>query len=127
MSEIQDKSDRRWDMHTERQIAIAKAGALAVTVLNSGSWLALLSQASALQEASVGYALGAWGAGALLGTLIWMCIFNNAIAQMNYDFDRTCKSSMRQMERGKLWGYIVSIGSLVCFTVGVIALAMAFV
>lgn len=41
-------TDGRWDMHTDRQITAAKGGALAVTILNSGSWLALLSQVSNL-------------------------------------------------------------------------------
>ena len=49
-----DKHEQRWDIHTERQLPASKAGATAVTVLNSGSWLALLSQADKLSSDGIG-------------------------------------------------------------------------
>jgi hypothetical protein len=61
---LKKDADARWDMHTDRQIAAAKGGALAVTILNSGSWLALLSQVSNLEGYNIGGPVLAWGLGA---------------------------------------------------------------
>lgn len=126
MNTSNDNSDRRWDIHTERQLSIAKAGALAVTVLNSGSWLALLSQASDLKGVSIGYSLGAWGLGALLGTLIWIIMFFNSRAQMDHDFDKNNKVHIRKMVVGARCGYMAAFGALLFFAIGVLALALVF-
>ncbi|HBR41760.1 hypothetical protein [Sulfitobacter sp. UBA4523] len=115
----------RWDIHTERQISVAKAGSVAVTVLNSGSWLALLSQMGSLKDVAIGPVLGLWGLGALLGTLIWFFIYVNAVNQMRHDFDQEDQALIRKLHNGVRWGIVVASGSLFSFGLGVIMLAFA--
>ncbi|WP_390915185.1 hypothetical protein [Pseudosulfitobacter sp. SM2401] len=126
MKRNQEELDRRWDVHTERQIAISKSGVLAVTVLNSGSWLALLSQTGKLQDFAIGWVLGSWGAGALLATLIWIVMFLNSHAQMQHDFDRENKSHVRKLDKNLVCGVVLAAASLFSFGVGVVMLALAF-
>lgn len=121
---------RRWDMHTDRQLAAAKGGITAVTILNSGSWLALLSQADKLASLEpsmgVGQAFLAWGLGALFGTLPWLFLYLNSNYLGLNDLDR---EKERQSEFGltatRFLGLASILVSLSCFGWGVIALSSA--
>lgn len=115
----------RWDIHTERQISVAKAGSLASTVLNSGSWLALLSHVGSLKDVAIGPVLGLWGLAALLGTLIWLFIYVNAVNQMRHDFDQKDQAFIRKLDNGVRRGIVVASASLFSFGLGVIMLAFA--
>ena len=123
MERTQAELDRRWDIHTERQAVITRAGILATTVLNSGSWLALLTQVSDLQDKPIGLVLGLWGLGAFFGTLIWLFLYLNASRQMLHDFDRD-NEVLRTNLHSSIW-YCVApfVLSLLCFVAGVIMLA----
>jgi uncharacterized membrane protein YkvI len=127
MNRSQEELDRRWDMHSERQNSIAKAGSLAVTVLNSGSWLALLTQVGSIQNEPIGWVLGFWGLGALLGTLIWVVIYCNASQLMQHDFDRTSVELSAKLDRSVVYGLILVFASLTCFAIGVLMLALNFI
>lgn len=123
----EETTDGRWDMHTDRQIAAAKGGALAVTVLNSGSWLALLSQVSNLEGYDTGWPVLAWGTGALLGTLIWLLIYRGTDLQGKHEFDRENEKFIAALNMNIKLGYGVAIASLVCFGTGVLMLAVALI
>lgn len=122
----QEQHDKRWDIHTERQIAAAKGGATAVTVLNSGSWLALLSQTGKLQDVGVGYPIIFWGAGALVGTLLWLFIYRGTLLQWKNDIDRSNAQIPSLIDRNIKFGVSAAIVSLVCFGAGVGSLAYSF-
>jgi hypothetical protein len=82
---MDEEQIKRWDIHTERQVAVTKAAVAAVTILNSGSWLALLSQignVTALDgsEGVVGRLFLCWGTGAFLGTLTWFFVYLNVLS-----------------------------------------------
>ncbi len=123
---IDPNDDARWDMHSERQIAASKGGAAAVTILNTGSWLALLSQASALTEASVGLPIALWGAGAFFGTSIWLFIYRGAGLQWLHDQDRDDAKISKKLDNNILFGYLAAVLALVSFAAGVAALAHSF-
>jgi hypothetical protein len=122
---IDRSNDARWDIHTERQIGASKGGAVAVTVLNSGSWLALLSQLGNVPETNVGGVVLAWGLGALLGTAIWLFIYRGTALQGDHDFDRDNVKLSKSLELNIRMGVGVAIASVVCFGAGVIMLASA--
>lgn len=117
--------DSRWDMHSERQIAASKGGAAAITILNSGSWLALLTQASALANAGIGLPILLWGLGAGLGTLLWLFIYRGTNLQWEHDADRENPAKLAKLTRNIYIGVGVAIASLLCFIVGVVSLAYA--
>lgn len=117
----------RWDMHTDRQIGAAKGGALAVTILNSASWLALLSQVSNLQGYNIGWPVLAWGTGALLGTLIWLFIYRGASLQGDHDFDRENEKIIGAMETNIILGFVIAAASIACFGMGVLMLTVALI
>lgn len=124
----QTEIDERWDVHTERQIAIAKAGVIAVTVLNSGSWLALLSQADKVislakpgSDASSIFLF--WGVGAFLGTFTWLFIYMAAISQSQHDFYRDVRRHQILLEVWRGLGLLCVILSVACFLLGVLALS----
>lgn len=121
----QETLDKRWDIHTERQLGAAKGGATAVTVLNSGSWLALLSQASGLEGFNVGPTVAYWGYGALLGTLLWLFIYFATRIQATHDYDRSDETKTMILNSNNFLGMLVAIGSLVCFGLGVHSLSEA--
>jgi hypothetical protein len=120
-------TDGRWDMHTDRQIAAAKGGALAVTILNSGSWLALLSQVSNLEGYNTGWPVLAWGTGALLGTLIWLFIYRGTALQGDHEFARDDEKIRAALDMNIRLGLGTAIASLVCFGIGVLMLAVALI
>jgi hypothetical protein len=120
-------TDGRWDMHKDRQIAAAKGGALAVTILNSGSWLALLSQVSNLEGYDTGWPVLAWGTGALLGTLIWLFIYRGTALQWDHDFDRDNEKIIAALDMNIRLGFGTAIASLACFGIGVLMLAVALI
>ena len=122
---IDSTTDVRWDIHTERQIAASKGGAVAVTVLNSGSWLALLSQLGNLSETNVGGVVLAWGMGALLGTAIWLFIYRGTSLQAQHDSDRDSKKLIKALDRNIQIGVGVALASVACFGVGVFMLAFS--
>ena len=124
----QAEIDKRWDIHTERQISIAKAGVVAVTVLNSGSWLALLSQADkVISLAKPGSDVSAvflfWGVGAFLGTVSWLFIYLAALTQSQNDFHRDVKRHEILLEVWRGLGLLCVISALVSFLLGVVALS----
>lgn len=126
----QEELDGRWDMHTERQIAASKGGITAITVLNSGSWLALLSQADKLgslaNKEAVSQVVFFWGFGAFFGTLPWLFVYLNTIYLSLHDYDRDSRWS----SFGLLWtrtaGLASVFASLFCFAAGVLALSRMF-
>ncbi len=120
-------SDDRWDMHSDRQLAASKGGALAITVLNSASWLALLSQASELTDFDIGWSILAWGFGALLGTLIWLFIYRSTILQSRHDFDRENEKFSVALDNNIKMGVGAAVAALACFGAGVLLLAIVFV
>jgi hypothetical protein len=123
-----DRSDdERWDIHTERQLSVSKAAVTAVTVLNTGSWLALLSQVGDLRGASIGGPVGLWAFGALLGTAIWLIIYRSTILQMNHDFDRTDKKLRKELDDNITIGVWVALSSLFCFAAGAFWLWMSLI
>lgn len=117
--------DTRWDIHTNRQIAAAKSGSIAVTALNSGSWLALLTQAGSLSGAGIGLPIALWGLGAFFGTLLWLFIYYSTLLQWKHDIDRENQKLTAQLDRNIKLGVGVAISSLSCFCAGVVALAYA--
>lgn len=129
MSEIRSPAelDQRWDLHTSRQIEASKGGVLAVTVLNSGSWLALLSQAGKLSElpgrSSPFWPIVAWGLGAFFGTLPWLMIYLNTMALGRHDFDRDNSRHEAAIDWTIRIGLLFVAVSLACFLWGLFALA----
>ena len=130
MSNNQSDLNARWDHHTARHVEIAKAGTTAITLLNTGSWIALLSQAGKLGSAPspehVATAFLAWGFGALLATSVWLLIHFNSVFVQAHDFDR----NNRWFEFGldvTMWiGRLLAISALASFGWGVLALSSAF-
>lgn len=121
----QESQDARWDIHTNRQISAAKGGALAVTVLNSGSWLALLSQVGNLKGYDTGWPILAWGTGAFLGTAIWIFIYRGTVLQGNHEFDRENDMLRSKLDWNIIYGFVSAIASLIFFILGVVMLTFA--
>lgn len=123
----QSALDHRWDLHTERQIATAKAGITAVTVLNTGSWLAILTQADKLAALGavdvVSNIFLAWGMGALTGTATWIFIYWNTLFLASHDFDRDSKRQMFGLNLTRWLGIALALLSLACFAFGVWSLS----
>lgn len=117
----------RWDRHTDRMSAAAKAGIGAVTLLNSGSWIALLSQAEALSKIEnssepLGIAMVSWGMGALLGTLCWLFVYWSAAAQYRHDMDHRNSWHRIALSVSFWMGLTSAIAALALFGRGVAAL-----
>lgn len=116
-------------MYIERQIATSKAGVTAVTVLNTGSWLALLSQAAKLSELPkadmAAYALGAWGVGAIFGTITWLAIYFNIQALCKHDFDRDNRRFNALIDLTMYIGLAMVIGAMLCYVAGLVFLSAA--
>lgn len=126
MTNSQEKLDQRWDMHTDRQIAASKGAATAVTVLNSGSWLALLSQTGKLANYDITAPIAWWGSGALFGTLIWLFIYLGTLLQSFHDYDRENPRKRKILDYNIIFGVSVAMISLFCFAMGIVTLARAF-
>ena len=128
MTESYHDRDRRQDMHSDRRIASAKAAVGAVTLLNSGSWIALLSQVEGLMRLEGGRPILSqlllyWGGGAFLGSLIWLFIYWNAAALEMHDFDRSSTFPRFQLSISTCLGLALWIASLICFGSGVRSLS----
>lgn len=124
----QAELDQRWDLHTDRQLAVAKAGIAAVTVLNSGSWIALLSQADKIIELSkaddgASPVFLYWGVGALLGTLLWLFMYLSAGTQALHDYDREKTAYHYLLEFWRILGILCFIAALGMYLMGVISLS----
>lgn len=119
--------DARWDAHSERQLAAAKGAAISVTVLNSASWLALLSQVSNLVDYDPGRAILAWAFGALLGTATWLFIYRSTLLQWEHDKDRDNRTKANALNTNIRLGVGAALASLICFGVGAVTLACLFI
>jgi hypothetical protein len=124
----QTELDQRWDLHTERQLAAAKSGIAAVTLLNSGSWLALLTQADKLaslknESAAIATVIFCWGLGAFFGTLTWVFVYLSTLAQLQSDFYRRKRRYDFALELWRFLGLLCVLGGLVFFVCGVFALS----
>lgn len=131
MNDARRYADERWDIHTERMQSVAKAGIGAVTLLNSGSWIALLSQAEGLSKIdgarlALQQVLFCWGFGALLGTLCWVFFYWSAAAQYRHDMKRTSKFHVAELNFAFFVGLICVLVSLVLFARGVLSLGDLF-
>lgn len=118
-------TDTRWDIHTERQISVAKAGVTAVTVLNTGSWFALLSQVGNLQGINIGATVGVWALGAFLGTFIWVIMYSGTILQYWHDSDRNDEALRKRLDINQIVGVVLALSSLGCFAIGAIWLSIS--
>lgn len=125
----QAELDERWDMHTDRHIAVSKAGIAAVTVLNSGSWLALLTQAdklASLRNASaVADVVLYWGLGAFAGTLTWLFVYLNTLSLAGHDYNRNSKKHSVCLIVTWCAGMAAVLLSLGLFVAGVWSLSFA--
>lgn len=130
MNDNPSSVNARWDQHTARHMEVAKAGTTAITLLNSGSWIALLSQVGKLGLAPaqeyVSTALLAWGLGALFATSIWLFIHLNSLFVQSHDID-SGKGWHEFGLNASMWaGRALAIAALCSFGVGVFALSAAF-
>lgn len=119
---------RRWDIHTERQVSVTKAAVAAVTLLNSGSWIALLSQISSLtavdeSKALVSSLLFCWGMGALLGTLTWFFIYLNVLALGQTELTNGKSLLMRTVNISLIAGLTCCFAALGLFAWGVVLIS----
>jgi len=121
----EDNIEDRWVLHSARQVEASKSGALAITLLNSGSWLALLSQIGSLQGYSIGWSVLTWGTGALLGTSLWLFIYRGALLSWKHEMDRQDQGTSDTLEKNILIGVTVAISALLCFAAGVVMLAIS--
>jgi hypothetical protein len=119
----------RWDIHTDRQLAAAKGGITAVTVLNSGSWIALLSQADKIATIrppiEAGNVFLAWGLGAFLGTLPWLFLYLNTLSLASNDFDEEGEKGSFVLWTTRALGLTSVVASLGFFVWGVLELSAA--
>lgn len=118
---------KRWDIHTDRMVSAAKTGIGAVTVLNSASWIALLSQAGELSKAigdvaALKSALSVWGFGAFAGTLCWLFVYWSASAQFRHDMDKENKVYRFEMRTAFWAGILTALSALALFAYGVFSL-----
>jgi hypothetical protein len=131
MSESRDYRElmSRWDLHTDRQVNAAKGGITAVTILNSGSWIALLSQAEKIATIQPPIEAGgvylAWGLGAFFGTLPWLFLYLNTLFLSVNDFDPEREKGGVGLWLTRFFGICSVITSLACFAWGVLELAAA--
>jgi hypothetical protein len=130
MTDAQNQSelDRRWDIHSERQLEAARGGIVAVTVLNSGSWVAMLTQADKLASlpSSGGQASNIvlyWGLGAFLGTLTWLFLYLSTLAQARHDFQRGRRQHRIELEIARWAGLLCVSAALGLFVSGVLSLS----
>ncbi|OYU40805.1 MAG: hypothetical protein CFE33_01580 [Pseudorhodobacter sp. PARRP1] len=124
----QTELDQRWDIHTERQIAAAKGGVAAVTLLNSGSWLALLTQADKLvslnnDTGAVATVVMCWGLGAFFGTVTWLFVYLSTVFQLQCDFYRGQRGYEIALEMSRGLGLLCALAALALFVKGVVALS----
>ena len=115
----------RWDVHTTRQLDAAKGGAIAVTLLNSGSWLALLSQVGSLSNIGIGWPIALWGAGAFFGTCVWLFIYRGTALQWLNDLDPNDDRIATKIDRNGVMGYSAAVAAVTCFAGGAGALSYA--
>lgn len=118
---------KRWDIHTDRMVAAAKTGIGAVTVLNSASWIALLSQATELSNAAsdlaaLKTAFSMWGAGAFAGTLCWLFVYWSASAQFRHDMNKASWIYRTELRTSFWLGLLTAVAALLFFAFGVLAL-----
>ena len=118
----QERIDARWDMHTQRQVEASKGAAIAITALNSGSWIALLTQVGELPASDVRCTVVLWATGALLGTLLWVLIYLGTIFSCYHDRDRENIGWQWAITANILLGLAAAIGALVCFGLGAASL-----
>lgn len=134
MSEIDDdvrtrtELDQRWDIHTERQLAASKGGVAAVTLLNSGSWLALLTQADKLASlnndtGAVATVVMCWGLGAFFGTLTWLFVYLSTVFQLQSDFYRRKRGYGIALDVSRALGLMCALAAMALFVWGVTALS----
>lgn len=125
----QAELDERWDKHTERQIAVSKGGIAAVTILNSGSWLALLTQADKLASLKNASAIADvvlyWGLGAFFGTMTWLFVYLNTLALAAHDYDRDSRLHEVSLSATRYAGMAAVLLSLALFVAGVWSLSSA--
>lgn len=114
----------------ENAFGIAKAGIAAIVLLNSGAWLALLSQASSLlalkpqPEISAPFLL--WASGATIGTLTWVFFFWNAHAFIGAIGDPTQQTNKGHLNVSKWAGVTCALIALCCFLLGTYCLSKSF-
>lgn len=125
----QAELDERWDKHTERQIAVSKGGIAAVTILNSGSWLALLTQADKLVSLKNAPAIADvvlyWGLGAFFGTLTWLFVYFNTLALAAHDYAPDSRLHEVSLSATRYAGMAAVLLSLALFVAGVWSLSRA--
>lgn len=124
----QAELDQRWDIHTERQIAASKGGVAAVTLLNSGSWLALLTQADKLASlnndtGAVATVVMCWGLGAFFGTLTWLFVYLSTVFQLQCDFYRGKRGYGIALDISRGLGLLSTFAALALFVAGVVTLS----
>lgn len=124
----QAELDQRWDIHTERQLAASKGGIAAVTLLNSGSWLALLTQADKLSSlnndaGAVSTVVMCWGLGAFSGTLTWLFVYLSTVFQLQCDFYRGKRMYEIALEMSRWLGLLSVFAAMALFVCGVISLS----
>lgn len=114
--------NHQWNLHTSRQVEASKGAVAAVTLLNSGSWIGLLTQIDKLAELGqpekAGIVLTAWGLGALFGTLPWLCIYLNTLYLWQHDLNRNSRYYQRLINGTIIVGVAFAVTSIVCFVVG---------
>lgn len=124
-----DEQERILDRANDRILDVVKAGTAAVTVLNTGSWLALLSQAGKLAspplQVDLSVPMVAWGFGALFGTAIWLMVYLNehAIAELQLNPGTRWASPVWWVTL--LGGIFFAVMALGLFGWGVLSLAAA--
>ncbi|WP_417274021.1 hypothetical protein [Celeribacter halophilus] len=116
-------NDINLDTQSQRQISASKTSAIAVTVLNYGSWFALVLQTSKFTEVDASAPTLCWGFGALLGTFIWIFIYRVTLLQCKHNCDRTNEKLKRKLQRNITYGENCAILSILAFGFGVVALA----
>jgi len=118
-------SELRWDIHSERQVAASKGSATAITVLNSGSWLALLSQTSKLTDITISIPIFFWGLGALLGTSLWLFIYRGTLLSWEHECEPKDDKLRRKISQNIKQGVSCGLLALLSFAIGVCALTVA--
>lgn len=117
-----DDLDAQWNLHSSRQSEASKDAIAAITLLNSGSWLALLTQIDKLAKTGTpdhaAFVLIAWGAGAVFGTLPWFCIYLNTLLLWSHDIHRTRRRYQWGINATIILGCIFALSSLACFIWG---------
>ena len=119
----------RFDHYNHKASDASRTAVAAVVLLNSGAWLAMMSQIASLAalepRPSIGTPFLLWSGGASLGVLTWLFVYLSAYL-IAAEFHHPNSSRLAfWISAMPLIGTLTFLGSIICFMSGAVTLAQS--